>query len=216
MRACRCVSERRSRASAEVIGQYQSQPRDNRFSCHASRGCVRECVRSYTELANASVRHSCKTNYFPRHRAYPVELRNFRERRRKGREGEGDTIGFAGDLSEGGGRFFAGETGTEALPGSSKFPTIRIADLTDYWRPRSGTVAFTLARPIVRPGSDKSPRRLAIRPAPHLALNASCRISNFIHPTEISYAFAARETDNYTIALKRRTAATRSKSLGSR
>lgn len=27
MRACQCVSERRSRASAEVIGQYQSQPR---------------------------------------------------------------------------------------------------------------------------------------------------------------------------------------------
>lgn len=44
MRACRCVSERRSRASAEVIGQYQSQPRDN-HSCHASRRCVRACVR---------------------------------------------------------------------------------------------------------------------------------------------------------------------------
>lgn len=35
MRACRCVSERRSRALAEVIGQYQSQSRDNHF-CHAS------------------------------------------------------------------------------------------------------------------------------------------------------------------------------------
>lgn len=75
IRACRCVSERRSRASAEVIGQYQSQPRDN-HSCHASPRCVRKCVRACVfarlgvcvcrERDHASVRHSCKINYFLR------------------------------------------------------------------------------------------------------------------------------------------------------
>lgn len=91
MRACRCVSERRSRASTEVIGQYQSQLRDNHSpAMRPADACVRAC--SYAS-ANASVRHSCKTNYFPRHsrcrRAYPVEVRDFQgEARRKGGRGK--------------------------------------------------------------------------------------------------------------------------------
>lgn len=99
MRACRCVSERRSRASAEVIGQYQSQPRDN-HSCHASRGCVRECVfarihvyvlpqaRACVIVAKLIISRAARCR-----RAYPVGLCDFQGER------EGQTyngiIGFA-------------------------------------------------------------------------------------------------------------------------
>lgn len=94
MRACRCVSERRSRASTEVIGQYQSQPRDNHSpAMRPADACMSTCVRACScASANASVRHSCKTNYFSRRshcrRAYPVELRDFQGEGFS--EGEGD------------------------------------------------------------------------------------------------------------------------------
>ena len=47
MRACRCVSERRSRASTEVIGQYQSQPRDNHSpAMRPAEACMSACMHA--------------------------------------------------------------------------------------------------------------------------------------------------------------------------
>lgn len=82
MRACRCVSERRSRASTEVIGQYQSQPRDNHSPAMR---LADACVRAWCACAFLRVRHSCKTNYSSRCcRAYPIsDLAIFREGERR-------------------------------------------------------------------------------------------------------------------------------------
>jgi hypothetical protein len=107
MRACRCVSERRSRASTEVIGQYQSQPRDNhspamRPADAYMSACVHSCVRAHMRArTQASVRHSCKTNYFSWRsrcrRAYLVEPRDLQGKEGKRRR-KIDVIGFAYDL----------------------------------------------------------------------------------------------------------------------
>lgn len=124
MRACRCVSERRSRASTEVIGQYQSQPRDNhspamRPADAYMSACVHSCVRAHMRArTQASVRHSCKTNYFSWRsrcrRAYLVEPRDLQGAEGK-RQRKIDVIGFAYDLPKVP-TFFAKETGTPKTP----------------------------------------------------------------------------------------------------
>jgi len=58
MRACRCVSERRSRPSAEVRGQYQSQTRDNHSpAMRLADACV-PCVRTRVRKPRAGAEHA--------------------------------------------------------------------------------------------------------------------------------------------------------------
>lgn len=95
MRACRCVSERRSRASAEVIGQYQSQPRDNHSpAMRLADACERAvCACVYVSAkAFLRVRHSCKTNYSSLPSGVSHRTSRFSERERE--------IEFAYDLPE--------------------------------------------------------------------------------------------------------------------
>jgi hypothetical protein len=104
MRACRCVSERRSRASAEVIGQYQSQSRDNHSpamrladACVHARVCVnRASARACVIVAKLIIFRASSLPAGVLHRVSQFSEKK-RERERERERERPFVIGFARD-----------------------------------------------------------------------------------------------------------------------
>lgn len=156
MRACRCVSERRSRASAEVIGQYQSQPRDNHSpamrladACvRACLVCVRVCERERFYACVIVAKLIIPLVAVGR---IPSNLAIFREGERE--------IEFAWDLPRSTDFCEENANARDQVRRAGNSVSIRTGDLIDYWWLRSGAVAFACHWLQL---SDKGCRLLAI------------------------------------------------------
>jgi len=129
MRACRCVSERRSRASTEVIGQYQSQPRDNhspamRLTDAWVRACMRACMRAWTQACVIVAKLIISRGTLVAVGRIPSKFAIFRERQRGGREEGGRRNQVCIRFTEDSLRRKRERRLVPALPGSSKFPSL--------------------------------------------------------------------------------------------